>query len=59
MHAILTVGRVRYFAIGPFVFRYILACLVTTEKFPPNSRKVDSKEGLDVCANVVNLASLQ
>jgi hypothetical protein len=59
MHAILTVGKVRYFAIGPFVFRYILACLVTTEKFQTNLRKVDGKERLDVCANVVNLASLQ
>src|ERR1700733_2279579 len=38
---------------------YILACLVTTEKFQPNLRKVDSKERLDVCANAVNLAPLQ
>ena len=59
MHAILRVGKIRYFAIGPFVFRYILVCLVTTEKFLPNPRKVDSKEGLDVCANVVNLAQLR
>ena len=59
MHVILRVGKVRYFAIGPFVFRYILVCLVTTEKFQANPRKVDSKEGLDVCANVVNLAPLR